>query len=51
MLKAQYFLPNLIIFFWKLGSHRQGPGGQVEQVLGEVQHGLQISFFSFFVFV
>ena len=38
MLEAQFCWPNLIIFFLKVGSHRQGPGEQVDQGLGEVHH-------------
>ena len=38
MLEAQFFWPNLIIFFLKVGSHHQGPGEQVDQGLGEVHH-------------
>ena len=43
MLKAQFVLPNLIIFILKLGSHRQGPREQVDQGLGEVHHHPKIS--------
>ena len=38
MLEAQFFWPNLIIFFLKVGSHHQGPGEQVDQGIGEVHH-------------
>ena len=34
--------------FLKVGSHRQGPGEQVDQGLGEVHHDPKISYF--FVF-
>ena len=51
MLKAQFVLSNLIIFFWKLGSHRQGPGEQVDQGLGEVHHEPKISIFCCYVFL
>ena len=47
MLKAPFVLPNLIILFFNLGSHRQGPGEQVDQGLVEVHHDPKISNFNF----
>ena len=38
MLKVEFSLLNLKKYFWKLGSHHQGPGEQVDQGLGEVHH-------------
>ena len=45
MLKAPFVLPNLIILFFNLGSHRQGPGEQVDQGLVEVHHDPKVQIF------